>query len=333
MVRGSKRDAQRLAAQLEVGPGGASPAGRKVEDVLDAWIDQNIDTWAPASARDQQSRVRSIKQDKIARIPIAQLSIADVERWHTRLRRAGMQDAGIRNQHGALSAAFGQAVRWGWVSQNRVALAQRKTSKKRPRGVMSLDDVRAVIAAAESFDPAAALALRIAAMTGARRAELAALQWADLDDDGMLTIDSAIEVIRHENAPRELHDAPSKTANARRLTVDPTTHAAIWELRREREPYGPWMFGVGEEMCAPDRMVVDAGAQAVGPRQEVAPPRPAPLVGDRCDRPGPRCPHRRESSRSLQPGHDPPRLRPRLRRRRPEARRQPRRPARHGGRR
>ena len=110
--------------------------------MLDAWIDQNIDTWAQASARDQQSRVRSIKRDKIARIPIAQLSIADVERWHTRLRRAGMQDAGIRNQHGALSAAFGQAVRWGWVSQNVVALAQRKTSKKQPRGVMSLDDHR-----------------------------------------------------------------------------------------------------------------------------------------------------------------------------------------------
>ncbi len=76
-------------------------------------------------------------------------------------------------------------------------MAQRKTTKKQPRGVMSLDDVRAAIAAAAEFDPAAALALRLAAMTGARRAELAALRWTDVDDDGMLTIDSAIEVIRH----------------------------------------------------------------------------------------------------------------------------------------
>ena len=71
---------------MEVGPGSASAAGRKVVDVLDAWIDQNPDTWAPSSARDQQSRVRSIEQDKVAEISIAQLSIADVERWHTRLR-------------------------------------------------------------------------------------------------------------------------------------------------------------------------------------------------------------------------------------------------------
>jgi hypothetical protein len=141
-VRGGKRDAQRLAASLEVGPGSASAAGRDVADVLDAWIDQNLDTWASSSARDQQSRVRSIKQDKIAKISIAQLSISDVERWHTRLRRAGLQDAGIRNQHGALSAALNQAVRWGWASQNVASLAQRKTSKKPPKGVMSLDDVR-----------------------------------------------------------------------------------------------------------------------------------------------------------------------------------------------
>jgi integrase len=253
-VRGTKRDAQRMAARLEVGPGSASPAGRNVSDVLDAWIDQNIETWAPASSRDQQSRVRSIKQDKIARMPIAQLSIADVERWHTRLRRQGMQDAGIRNQHGALSAAFGQAVRWGWVSQNVVALAQRKTTKKQPRGVMSLDDVRAVIDAAGSFDPAAGLAFRIAAMTGARRAELAALRWEDVDEDGMLTIDSAIEVIRHPGEPRELRDAPTKTGNARTITLDPDTLNAIWELRREREPYGPWMFGVGPDLVPPDHI-------------------------------------------------------------------------------
>jgi integrase len=176
------------------------------------------------------------------------LSIADVERWHTRLRRDGMQDAGIRNQHGALGAAFGQALRWGWVSQNVVAMAQRKTSKKQPMGVMSLDNVRSAIASAAEFDPAAALALRIAAMTGTRRAELAALQWTDVGEDGMLTIDSAIEVIRHPGAPRELNDASTKTGNARTMTLDPDTLNAIAELRRQREPYCPWMFGVGPDL-------------------------------------------------------------------------------------
>ena len=50
-VRGGKRDAQRMAASLEVGPGSSSPAGRNVEDVLDAWIDQNIDTFCSDRGR------------------------------------------------------------------------------------------------------------------------------------------------------------------------------------------------------------------------------------------------------------------------------------------
>jgi len=252
-IRGGKRDAQRLAAELEVGPGSASPAGRSVADVLDAWVDQNLDTWAPSSERDQQSRVRSIKKDLIARIPVGRLSVADVERWHTRLRTAGMQDAGIRNQHGVLRAALSQAQRWGWVSTNVASMARRKSRKSQPRGVMSLADVRAVMTAAAEIDPAAALAFRVAAMTGARRSELAALRWTDVDD-GMLTIDSAIEVIRHPGESRELRDAPTKTANTRRLTLDPDTLDAIWALRRERELYGPWMFGVGPDLVAPDHI-------------------------------------------------------------------------------
>src|SRR5262245_53646187 len=99
-IHGGKRKAQRAAAEMEVRPGRASPGGRIVSDVLDAWVAQNLDTWAPSSARDQQSRVRTIKKDQIARLSLARLSIGDVERWHTRLRQAGMRDAGIKNQHG-----------------------------------------------------------------------------------------------------------------------------------------------------------------------------------------------------------------------------------------
>jgi integrase len=61
-------------------------------------------------------------------------------------------------------------------------------------------------------------------------------------------------VIRHPGAPRELNDASTKTGNARTMTLDPDTLNAIAELRREREPYGPWMFGVGPDLVPPDHI-------------------------------------------------------------------------------
>src|SRR4051794_1734718 len=253
-VRGGKRDAQRLAVQLDGGPGRATAAGRTVADVLDAWVEHNSDTWAPSSARDQRSRVKAIKlDDTLTRMPIARLSVADVERWHARLRRAGKQDAGIKNQHGALRAALSQAERWGWVNANAAALAQLRTTRARTRTSISAGEVRAVVAAATEFDPAAGLALRLAAITGARRAELAALRWDDVER-GKLAIDSAIEAVARGDGNPVLRDSATKTANVRTLPLDAVTLELVDSVRREREPYGPWMFGVGPELVNPDRI-------------------------------------------------------------------------------
>ena len=65
----------------------------------------------------------------------------------------------------------------------------------------------------------------IAAVSGARRAELAALRWTDVRD-GMLTIDSAIEVVeprrRHAGAARR-RDEDRQHAHASPSTPTPST--------------------------------------------------------------------------------------------------------------
>jgi hypothetical protein len=68
-------------------------------------VRQNINTWPSSSAPDQRTRVKSLRKDHLARLPLARLAAADIERGHTRLRAAGMADAGIKNQHGVLRAA------------------------------------------------------------------------------------------------------------------------------------------------------------------------------------------------------------------------------------
>jgi integrase len=251
-VRGGKRDAQRVAAALETRPARAA-GGRTVADVLDAWVAQNLSTWAASSARDQQSRVRSIQADPIAGMSAARLAVSDVERWHVRLRKAGLGDGGIRNQHAVLRAALAQAVRWSWVTTNVAALARLRSGRERPRGVLSADEVRAVLKAAETIDPAAALALRLAAVAGARRAELAALRWDDVHGR-TLTIGSAIEVVRRGDGSPLLRDTVTKTANVRVLTLDDDTLAAVESLRAARSPYGPWLFGLGPDLVNPDRI-------------------------------------------------------------------------------
>ncbi len=252
-VHGGKREAQRVAAEMTAGSARTAPGGRSVSDVLDAWVAQNLDTWAPSSARDQQSRVRGIKKDTIARMPLARLSVGDVERWHTRLRQAAWATPASRTNTASCGPRSRRRSGGDGSSTNVAGMARLRSTKQQRRTVMTLDEVRAVMAAAASIDPAAALMLRVAAVSGARRAELAALRWDDLHD-GMLTIDSAIEIVSSGDGVREFRDAATKTANTRTVTLDPDTVAAIEALQVEREPYGPWMFGLGPELVSPDRI-------------------------------------------------------------------------------
>ncbi len=255
-VRGTKRTAQRVAAELTVSPPPVSE-GHTVADALDAWVETSTPTWAASTVRDQTSRASLVKADRIARTVVDRLSVSDVDRWHARLRKAGVGESSIRNQHLALRAALSLAARWGWVTTNVAAIATLGRRKTKPRSAMSADDVRAVIAAAAERDPAAGLALRLAAITGARRAELCALVWTDVDGD-RLTIDSSIEIVRSGSPDSRqvpaLVDAATKTGNQRVVRLDEQTVAMIATLRSERERWGPWMLNPGERPLNPERL-------------------------------------------------------------------------------
>jgi integrase len=255
-VRGTKRAAKQLAAELTVSAPPPSE-GHTVADALDAWLETNAPTWAASTVRDQASRASLVKADKIARTVVDRLSVADVDRWHARLRDRGVGEASIRNQHLVLRAAMSLAARWGWVSTNVVAVATLGRRNSVPRSSMSGEDVRKVIAAAAERDPAAGLALRLAAVTGARRAELCALVWSDLDGD-RLTIDSSIAIVRtgttDDKRQPDLVDAATKTANQRTVRLDGQTIDMIEALRAERDQWGPWMLNPGERPLNPERL-------------------------------------------------------------------------------
>ena len=252
-VRGSKRDAQRLAAELTVAPPSRS-AARTLAELLDAWLDANKPTWAESSRRDQTSRAEMVKADRIASVRLARLSVADIERWHGRLRQRGVGESSIRNQHQAVRAALTMAQRWDWVPRNVAALARLSAPKRQAREAMDLAEVQAVLVAADSIDPAAGLALRIAAVSGARRGEIAALQWSDLSD-GRLTIDGSVVVERNlPGQPPTLRDGSSKTGNRRLVSIDEATIHRWSQLADERSAYGPWVFTIGENPPNPDRI-------------------------------------------------------------------------------
>jgi integrase len=251
---GNKREARQFVAQLEGVPVSRA-GGRTVADVLDAWLETNTGVWAEASRRDYASRATYIAEDLGAHA-IAGLSVADIERWHARMRRAGVGDGSIRSRHAALRAALGQAVRWGWLQTNVAAAAKLRTAKRAPRDAMTVDEVRAVIEAAAEIEPAAELALRLAAVAGARRSEIAALRWDDFDVATVrLRIDSSVTVSRTEvRGEAQLIDAPTKTGDRRNVRLDETTVTLFTSQHVERAEVSDYVFSLTEGPPNPDRI-------------------------------------------------------------------------------
>ena len=239
----------------------ASLARVSVSEMLDLWAENARATWSPSSEENQFSRIHLVKTDRIASLNLTKLTAVEVDQWHARLKRQGLGEAAIRHRHLVLRAAMTLAVRWGWVPTNVVAVARLGKRKARPRGTLSNDEVRAVLAsasalvAAGTIEPHAAVALRLAAVTGARRSELAALRWEDLHV-GRLVTDSSIAIVRPGDGSRRptLRDDPTKTANRRVVSLDASSLQLLASLKVGVGSASPWILSPLSEPVNPERV-------------------------------------------------------------------------------
>ncbi len=135
-------------------------------------------------------------------------------------RRKRLAPATVHKVHRLLHRVLGQGVKWGWLSSNPASLA---TPPKVPRPQLEVPDteeVLALIGQAEGFDPDMAALLRLAAVTGARRGELCALRWSDVNLVGS-TLVIARAVIGRNNG--DVEERQTKTGNRRRISLDAGT--------------------------------------------------------------------------------------------------------------
>jgi len=137
-----------------------------------------------------------------------------------------MKAGTIRQIHSILSGAFGTAQRWEWTDRNPADSARPPSAPPVKRPATSPADVAKVIAEARaSGHHQLALYLWLAAITGARRGELCAVQVRDVDlEHGLLHIAFNYVV---KNGQRIRKD--TKTHQERYVAIDEASCAFIRE--------------------------------------------------------------------------------------------------------
>ncbi len=150
----------------------------------------------------------------------------------------------IRQVHFILSGALKRAVRWGWVASNPIIRAEPPPAPRAKPRPPSPEEAARIVAAAWA-DPDWGVLVWLAIVTGARRGELCALRWSDVDlSVGVIGVSRSIG-----QRNRETWEKDTKDHQHRRIALDPETVDVLVEHRRRLK-----------ERCAALGIVPDADA-------------------------------------------------------------------------
>lgn len=228
---GSERAAGKALTNLvsRVEAGKFSGTTATVGQLLDRWLETTDGrTQRPATAYENQHKIETRIRPKLGAIKLNKLGPEALDRAYREWLDDGLAPATVHKYHSILSAACRQAVKWGWIDAAPTARATPPTPERKEMVVPTPERLSALLKLADAEDPVTATAIALAALTGARRGELVALKWSDVDmAAGRLRIARSLTVARGEH-----HTGPTKTHQSRDIALDPI---CVEVLRRRRE--------------------------------------------------------------------------------------------------
>lgn len=182
----------------------------KFATVLTAWLEQA--ELSPTTRREYVRLVEQRIKPALGSISLKKLTAHDLDEFYRALgmgrsaaalvapipmpvivtrgqRTTALSPSSVRQIHAIIRRSLTQAVKWGWVQHNVAANASPpkvRTTKPKPP---TIGAVQAWITAATAKSPEFGLAVLLAAATGARRGELCAIRWSDVNlEEGTIRI-------------------------------------------------------------------------------------------------------------------------------------------------
>jgi integrase len=228
-VYGSKRQATKQLAAFVTKLADARPtADVRFGTVLTAWLEQA--ELSPTTRREYTRLVERRIRPALGATPIRKLDAGQLDRFYRALL-TDLLPSSIRQIHAIIRRSLAQAVKWGWLDRNVAANASPpKVHQPKPRPP-TFRAVEALIEAAEAKDAHLGLAIHLAAATGARRGELCAIRWSDVDlDQGTICIRRS--VWRTGGGQGE---KATKTHAERTVDIGASTTAALKGRRQAQE--------------------------------------------------------------------------------------------------
>jgi integrase len=182
---------------------------------------------SPTTLHEYRRMAEKVLKPRFGTMRVGDLDHDHLDALYADLRAKGLRAGSIRHVHSLMSSSlrFGQKKRL--VKLNVASLASPPPRPNHEVEAPTVEQVQAVIVQAEGVSLSFGTLVVLAALTGARRGELCALRWSDIDfTTSTLTIRESVYEKVNADGPR-LGIKGTKTRQKRRLGLDPVCIAAL----------------------------------------------------------------------------------------------------------
>jgi len=195
---------------------------------------------APKTIERYREQAKCLHPDLLA-MPLADITPLHLNREWNRLLQSGgrtrrdktprpLSAKSVRSIAGVVSSAFHRAVKWGLVAANPVSNSEPPVPKRRT-GMALLPTEQMLLIEAATGPWCLPMFLEVSAATGARRGEVLALRWSDIDGCDVVITRSLTQT------KQALQFKGTKTDRPRRVTLPESVVVALEGYRKKQDEF------------------------------------------------------------------------------------------------
>ena len=241
-----RTEEQRTRDLAKAGVSVAAPLPKTLSMLMEEFLRQHVDEKLAPKTIERYHEQAAYLDHELLRMPIAEITSLHLTReWNRLLKRGGhhrrtkqprpLSAKTVRNIAGVVSSAFARAIRWGLTSTNPVTNSEPPRVKKH-YGIALTAAQQAMVFEAASGPWCMAAFLEVAAALGARRGEVLALRWSDVQD-GRATI------ARSLTQTKQVLEFKGTKSERPRVVKIPESTLATLEAHRKRQDEFRRQFG------------------------------------------------------------------------------------------
>ena len=231
-IKGTRKDAERerrrLLTAIDKGIH-VDPSALTVAAYMDQWLaDVAPASVSPKSLEQYRSLSRIQIKPHLGILQLQKLRPADIAAWHQALGKTGISVRSIQHAHGVLRTALAHAAAVEILERNVATFIRPPKTVRTEVEILNAEQIADALRKLEGHPiyPIAAVAIG----TGARRGEIAALRWSDIDlDAATVRIERSLEQVKGSVRVK----SPKTAAGRRTVSLPAFAVDALRDHRRQ----------------------------------------------------------------------------------------------------